>query len=67
MAEKQMDELKQIFPMKLRQVMEKITWDVAELEEIRIRIGQPVQFITAGDAIFAGNANVPFAYAAGSA
>ena len=44
-----MDELKQIFPMKLRQVMEKITWDVAELEEIRIRIGQPVQFITAGD------------------
>lgn len=49
MAEKQMDELKQIFPMKLRQVMEKITWDVAELEEIRIRIGQPVQFITAGD------------------
>ena len=46
MAEEQMDELMKIFPVKLREILSQVTWYREDLEEIRIRIQRPVQFVT---------------------
>ena len=46
MAEKQMDELMKIFPVRLREILSQVTWYREDLEEIRIRIQRPVQFGT---------------------
>ena len=46
MAEKQMDELMKIFPVGLREILSQVAWYREDLEEIRIRIQRPVQFVT---------------------
>ena len=46
MAEKQMDELMKIFPVGLREILSQVVWYREDLEEIRIRIQRPVQFVT---------------------
>lgn len=42
MAVNQKDELLKIFPVKLRKLLEGIAWYREDLEEIRLRVGQPV-------------------------
>lgn len=46
MAERQMDELMKIFPVRLRETLAQVSWYREDLEEIRIRIQRPVQFVT---------------------
>ena len=41
-----MDELMKIFPVRLREILSQVTWYREDLEEIRIRIQRPVQFVT---------------------
>ena len=45
MAMNQRDELLKIFPLELREYLHDLDWYREDLEEIRIRVGQPLQFI----------------------
>ncbi|MDD6194722.1 MAG: stage III sporulation protein AA [Lachnospiraceae bacterium] len=44
----QRDELLKIFPLELREYLHHLDWYREDLEEIRIRVGQPLQFIYGG-------------------
>ena len=48
MAMNQRDELLKIFPLELREYLHHLDWYGEDLEEIRIRVGQPLQFIYGG-------------------
>lgn len=49
-------EIVNLFPVRLRQILEALPLDFARLEEIRLRCGQPILFRIAGK----GNGNYGF-------
>ena len=48
MAMNQKDELLKIFPLQWRELLQGMDWCGRDLEEIRIRVGQPLQFVYGG-------------------
>ena len=48
MAMKQRDELLKIFSKRLRIRLASLPWDTEDLEEIRLRVGQPLMFVGGG-------------------